>query len=109
MGMLVGGIWTDRWYDTNSTGGRFKRKDSSFRNWIRVDGSTGFENAFAGSDFQDSSGTAQPEGLELRSDRNSTVLSSITNSSSEPYLVADRAGFEPTSPAPKAGRISRLP
>tara|TARA_B100000965_G_scaffold378479_1_gene373443 strand:- start:1948 stop:2898 length:951 start_codon:yes stop_codon:yes gene_type:complete len=43
MGMLVGGIWTDRWYDTNSTGGRFKRKDSSFRNWIRVDGSTGFE------------------------------------------------------------------
>ena len=23
--------------------------------------------------------------------------------------VADRAGFEPTSPAPKAGRISRLP
>ena len=24
-------------------------------------------------------------------------------------LVADRAGFEPTSPAPKAGRISRLP
>jgi len=23
--------------------------------------------------------------------------------------MADRAGFEPTSPAPKAGRISRLP
>ena len=24
-------------------------------------------------------------------------------------ILADRAGFEPTSPAPKAGRISRLP
>ena len=68
-----------------------------------------FERAFAGSDFQDASGTAQPEGLKRRSDRNSTVLSSTTNSSSGPYLVADRAGFEPTSPAPKAGRISRLP
>ena len=68
-----------------------------------------FERACAGSDFQDASGTAQPEGLKRRSDRNSTVLSSTTNSSSGPYLVADRAGFEPTSPAPKAGRISRLP
>jgi len=68
-----------------------------------------FEKAFAGSDFQDSSGTVQPGGLKRRSDRNSTVLSSTTNSSSGPYLVADRAGFEPTSPAPKAGRISRLP
>jgi len=68
-----------------------------------------FERAFAGSDFQDSSETVQPEGLKRRSDRNSTVLSSTTNSSSGPYLVADRAGFEPTSPAPKAGRISRLP
>jgi len=68
-----------------------------------------FDRAFAGSDFQDSSGTVQPEGLRRRTDRNSTVLSSTTNSTFGPYLVADRAGFEPTSPAPKAGRISRLP
>jgi len=43
MGMLVEGKWTDRWYDTKSTGGRFERKDSSFRNWIKADGSTDFE------------------------------------------------------------------
>ena len=43
MGMLVEGKWTDKWYDTKSTGGRFKRKESTFRNWIRADGSTGFE------------------------------------------------------------------
>ena len=43
MGMLVEGKWTDKWYDTKSTGGRFKRKESSFRNWIRADGSTDFE------------------------------------------------------------------
>ena len=43
MGMLVEGKWTDRWYDTESTGGRFERKDSSFRNWIKADGSTDFE------------------------------------------------------------------
>ena len=43
MGMLVGGKWTDKWYDTKSTGGRFKRKESTFRNWIRADGSTDFE------------------------------------------------------------------
>ena len=43
MGMLVVGKWTDKWYDTKSTGGRFKRKESTFRNWIRADGSTDFE------------------------------------------------------------------
>ena len=42
MGMLVEGKWTDTWYDTKSTGGRFKRKDSAFRNWVRADGSTEF-------------------------------------------------------------------
>ena len=40
MGMLVDGQWVDQWYDTKSTGGRFKRKDSAFRNWIKADGST---------------------------------------------------------------------
>lgn len=43
MGMLLEGKWTDKWYDTKSTGGRFKRKESTFRNWIRADGSTDFQ------------------------------------------------------------------
>jgi putative glutathione S-transferase len=42
MGLLVDGEWRDEWYDTGSTGGRFVRKDSSFRSWIRADGSTPF-------------------------------------------------------------------
>ncbi|HBX15420.1 MAG TPA: glutathione S-transferase, partial [Leclercia adecarboxylata] len=25
MGQLVDGVWQDTWYDTKSTGGRFKR------------------------------------------------------------------------------------
>ncbi len=41
MGLLVDGVWQDRWYDTESTGGRFVRKDSRFRNWITADGSPG--------------------------------------------------------------------
>jgi putative glutathione S-transferase len=41
MGLLVDGKWTDRWYDTRSTGGRFVRHESSFRNWITADGSPG--------------------------------------------------------------------
>lgn len=41
MGMLVDGVWKDVWYDTGSTGGRFERKDSSFRNWITRDGAPG--------------------------------------------------------------------
>ncbi len=39
MGLLVDGIWQDRWYDTKSTKGRFERKASQFRNWITADGS----------------------------------------------------------------------
>ncbi|VEA70284.1 Uncharacterised protein [Serratia rubidaea] len=30
MGQLVDGVWQDVWYDTKSTGGRFKRSTSSF-------------------------------------------------------------------------------
>jgi putative glutathione S-transferase len=30
----------DQWYDTKSSGGRFIRQDSAFRNWVRADGST---------------------------------------------------------------------
>ena len=41
MGLLVEGRWQDRWYDTKSTGGRFVRKGSQFRNWITADGSPG--------------------------------------------------------------------
>ncbi len=41
MGLLVDGEWRDHWYDTKSTGGKFKRRESSFRNWITPDGSAG--------------------------------------------------------------------
>jgi putative glutathione S-transferase len=41
MGRLVDGVWQDQWYDTKSTGGRFKRQDSVFRNWVTADGSAG--------------------------------------------------------------------
>jgi putative glutathione S-transferase len=41
MGLLVDGKWQDKQYDTDSTGGRFKRSESQFRNWIRADGSAG--------------------------------------------------------------------
>ncbi|MDZ7643434.1 MAG: glutathione S-transferase family protein [Woeseiaceae bacterium] len=41
MGLLVDGEWQDRWYDTKSTGGRFKRQDSKFRNWVTADGEAG--------------------------------------------------------------------
>lgn len=41
MGLLVDGIWQDRWYDTKATGGRFERKASAFRNWVTADGAAG--------------------------------------------------------------------
>lgn len=41
MGMLVDGIWHDQWYETKSTGGRFVRSESAFRNWVTADGSAG--------------------------------------------------------------------
>lgn len=41
MGQLVDGVWQDIWYDTSSTGGRFKRSTSQFRNWVTADGQTG--------------------------------------------------------------------
>ena len=34
MGLLVNGEWQDRWYDTASTGGRFVRKESQFRDTV---------------------------------------------------------------------------
>jgi hypothetical protein len=41
MGMLVDGEWHDVWYDAKSTGGRFERKASAFRNWVTPDGAPG--------------------------------------------------------------------
>lgn len=53
MGLLVDGNWTDQWYDTKSTGGKFVRSAAQFRNWITADGSAG-ESGKAG--FQAESG-----------------------------------------------------
>ncbi|WP_201833444.1 glutathione S-transferase family protein [Microvirga zambiensis] len=41
MGLLVGGVWEDRWYDTKSSSGRFVRASAAFRNWVTADGSPG--------------------------------------------------------------------
>jgi len=34
MGLLIDGQWHDRWYDTKSTGGRFQRQESAFRDTV---------------------------------------------------------------------------
>ena len=41
MGLLVDGEWRDKWYDTESTEGKFERSTSKFRNWVTADGSAG--------------------------------------------------------------------
>ncbi|MCG8312940.1 MAG: glutathione S-transferase family protein [Pseudomonadales bacterium] len=41
MGLLIEGRWHTDWYDTKSTGGKFVRKASNFRNWITPDGKAG--------------------------------------------------------------------
>jgi glutathionyl-hydroquinone reductase len=41
MGLLIEGVWHDRWYDTDKSGGRFQREPSRFRNWITPDGRPG--------------------------------------------------------------------
>lgn len=41
MGLLIDGKWRDQWYDTASSGGRFIRSESQFRNWITADGASG--------------------------------------------------------------------
>ena len=38
MGLLVEGVWHDKWYDTKESGGRFVRQDSKFRDWVTKDG-----------------------------------------------------------------------
>ena len=49
MGLLVDGEWHQHWYDTASSGGRFVRTQSSYRNWITPDGKPGLtgEGGFA--------------------------------------------------------------
>lgn len=43
MGLLVNGVWqSGPHHDTDRTGGRFVRRDSIFRNWVRRDGTTPF-------------------------------------------------------------------
>jgi putative glutathione S-transferase len=41
MGQLIDGKWSDQWYDTKKTGGKFVRSQSGFRNWVTADGSPG--------------------------------------------------------------------
>jgi putative glutathione S-transferase len=37
MGLLVDGVWTDKWYDTKKSKGRFERQQSRFRDWVTAD------------------------------------------------------------------------
>src|SRR5690606_6198998 len=41
MGQLIDGKWSDQWYDTKKSGGKFVRSNAGFRNWITPDGSAG--------------------------------------------------------------------
>jgi putative glutathione S-transferase len=43
MGRLVEGVWHDEWYNTDKTGGAFVRWDSTYRDQITSDGSSGFK------------------------------------------------------------------
>jgi putative glutathione S-transferase len=52
MGKLIDGIWHDTWYDTKSTGGKFRRANATFRNWITPDG----KNAPSGNAFKAEAG-----------------------------------------------------
>jgi putative glutathione S-transferase len=38
MGLLIDGEWRDKWYDTDSTGGRFERDAAKFRQTVTRDG-----------------------------------------------------------------------
>jgi putative glutathione S-transferase len=38
MGLLVDGVWHDKWYDTKSTGGRFERTEAPWRDFVTADG-----------------------------------------------------------------------
>lgn len=38
MGLLVNGKWVDKWYDTKSSDGEFRRESAQLRQWITADG-----------------------------------------------------------------------
>jgi len=40
-GELIDGVWHTRFHDTKATGGRFKRGQPKFRNWVTPDGGAG--------------------------------------------------------------------
>ena len=42
MGLLVDGKWQDKWYDTDSNGGKFERQASQFREWVSNDDNSQF-------------------------------------------------------------------
>jgi putative glutathione S-transferase len=41
MGLLVDGVWKDKWYDTKKSDGKFERQASRFRDWVTADGAPG--------------------------------------------------------------------
>jgi putative glutathione S-transferase len=41
MGLLVDGVWRDKWYDTGASAGEFVRDTARHRNWVTADGSPG--------------------------------------------------------------------
>lgn len=41
MGLLVDGVWHDKWYDTKESKGKFQREEAQLRNWVTSDGSAG--------------------------------------------------------------------
>lgn len=42
MGKLIDGKWTETGYETEKHGGKYVREESTFRDWVRADGSTPF-------------------------------------------------------------------
>ena len=41
MGLLIDGVWHVRDTESGSAGGRFRRRESAFRNWVTADGAPG--------------------------------------------------------------------
>lgn len=49
MGLLQQGKWVDQWYETDNSGGEFRRQDSRFRSWLTPNGEN---DAFGKSGFK---------------------------------------------------------
>ena len=41
MGLLQQGKWVDQWYETDNSGGAFRRQESRLRNWLTANGDAG--------------------------------------------------------------------